>query len=325
MARALVIGGTLFIGRALVDELLERGDDVVIMHRGRGTPFGGRVEEIHCDRNDTAAVVAALDGTRFDVVYDNVYDWQRGTTAEQVTAAARAAAKTLRRYVFMSSVAVYRPGGEYPEDIELVPSDYSNTYGAQKADSERALFTLCREEGIPVSTLRPAFVYGQHNPFEREAFFWDRLLAGRPVIIPGDGEATMQWVYSQDVARAAVLASENDVAIGHAYNLANYPPTTQVDFVRLLAEVAGTNAELAHVPRERLQQLGGGLLAPPYYFGVYLDVPPVTVRPDRIRSELGFELTRLEAGLRETFRWYEQQQRPQPDFSWDDKALAAND
>ena len=325
MARALVIGGTLFIGRALVDELLERGDDVVIMHRGRGTPFGARVEEIHCDRNDTAAVVAALDGTRFDVVYDNVYDWQRGTTAEQVAAAATAAAKTLRRYVFMSSVAVYRPGGEYPEDIELVPSDYPNTYGAQKADSERALFTLCREEGIPVSTLRPAFVYGQNNPFEREAFFWDRLLAGRPVIIPGDGEATMQWVYSQDVARAAVLASENDVAIGHAYNLANYPPTTQVEFVRLLAEVAGTNAELAHVPRERLQQLGGGLLAPPYYFGVYLDVPPITVRPDRVRSELGLELTRLEAGLRETFRWYEQQQRPHPDFSWDDKALAAND
>ena len=61
MARALVIGGTLFLGRALVDQL-ERGDDVVIMHRGRGTPFGQRVGEIICDRNDTAAVRAALDG-----------------------------------------------------------------------------------------------------------------------------------------------------------------------------------------------------------------------------------------------------------------------
>ena len=63
MARALVIGGTLFMGRALVDQLLERGDDVVIMHRGRGTPFGSRVGEIQCDRNDTAAV-RALAGTR---------------------------------------------------------------------------------------------------------------------------------------------------------------------------------------------------------------------------------------------------------------------
>jgi nucleoside-diphosphate-sugar epimerase len=293
------------------------------MHRGRGTPFGPRVREIQCDRNDTAAVHAALDGTRFDVVYDNVYDWQRGTTAEQVSAAVRATAAGLRRYVFTSSVAVYHPGGEYREDVELVPSDYPNTYGAQKADTERALFALWRDEGIPVSTIRPAFVYGQHNPFEREAFFWDRLLAGRPVIIPEDGEATMQWVYSQDVARAAVLASEKDVAIGHAYNLANYPPITQVDFVRLLAQVAGTNTELVYVPRERLQQLGGGLFAPPYYFGLYLDVPPITVRADRAPSELGLELKPLETGLRETFRWYEQQKRPHPDFSWEDEALAA--
>jgi nucleoside-diphosphate-sugar epimerase len=323
MARALVIGGTLFIGRALVDRLLERGDDVVIMHRGRGTPFGERVGEIICDRNDTAAVRAALDGTRFDVVYDNVYDWERGTTAEQVAAAATARAKGLRRYVFTSSVAVYHAGGEYPEDVELVPSGYPNPYGANKADTERALFALGREQAVPVATLRPAFVYGEHNPLDREAFFWDRLRAGRPIIMPGDGLATMQWVYSGDVARAAILASEKDVAVGHAYNLASYPPITQIDFVRLLARVAGTSANLVHVPRERLEQLGGGLMTPPFYFGVYLDVPPITVLANRVRSELGLELTPLEDGLRQTFRWYEQQARPRPDFTWEDKALAS--
>src|ERR671925_88529 len=99
MARALVIGGTLFIGRALVDELLERGDEVVIMHRGKGTPFDDRVGEIRCDRNDVAAVRKALSSSRFDVVYDNVYDWERGTTADQVSAAAIAAGDGLRRYV----------------------------------------------------------------------------------------------------------------------------------------------------------------------------------------------------------------------------------
>ena len=323
MARALVIGGTLFLGRALVDQLLERGDDVVIMHRGHGTPFGSRVDEIRCDRNDIEAVRAALDGKRFDVVYDNVYDWQRGTTAEQVTAAALATAKGLRRYVFTSSVAVYYPGGDYAEDVALVPPDYPNRYGAQKADSERALFALGQVQGIPVSTLRPSFVHGQHNPFEREAFFWDRLLARRPIVIPGDGLALMQWVYSRDVARAAILASETDVAIGHAYNLGNYPPISQLDFVRLLARVAGTDADLVQVPRERLQMLGGGVLAPPLYFGAYLDVPPITVRTDRVHSELSLELTPLERGLRETFAWYEQQQRPRPDFTWEDEVLAS--
>jgi nucleoside-diphosphate-sugar epimerase len=263
-----------------------------------------------------------LAGRPFDVVYDNVFDWQRGTTGDQVSAAAKAAADGLHRYVFMSSVAVYPPGGEYSEDAELVPPDDPNPYGAQKADSERALFALGRQHGVPVTTLRPAFVYGQYNPFDREAFFWDRLLAGRPIIIPEDGRTSMQWVYSQDVVSAAVLAAESDAAVGHAYNLANHPAITQLEFVRLLARIAGTKANLVHVPRERLQRLGGGLMAPPFYFGAYLDVPPITVRSDRAREELGLELTPLEDGLRETFRWYEQQPRSQPDYSWEDSALA---
>jgi nucleoside-diphosphate-sugar epimerase len=149
MARALVIGGTLFIGRALVDQLLARGDDVVIMHRGKGTPFGTRVGEIECDRNDVAAVQAALTDTRFDVVFDNVYDWQRGTTADQVMAAAGAvASEALRRYVFTSSIAVYGEGGEYNEEARLVASDYPNPYSAQKAESERALFDAHRRNGL---------------------------------------------------------------------------------------------------------------------------------------------------------------------------------
>ena len=337
MARALVIGGTLFIGRALVEQLLERGDEVVIMHRGNGTPFGTRVREIQCDRNDVTAVRAALTSDRFDVVYDNVYDWRRGTTADQVTAAAEAVADGLhpnahspragdpglRRYVFTSSIAVYPPGREYGEYAPLVASDAPSVYGAQKADSERALFELHRRKGIPVATLRPAFIYGPHNPFDREAFFWDRLGSGRPVVVPDDGQRTMQWVHVRDVARAAILAATDEKAVGHAYNLASYPAITQLDFVRLLARIAGRPANVVQVPREQIERLGGQLFAPPLYFGVFLDIPPITVRADRVRSELGLDLTPLEDGLRETYHWYQQQRRPQPDFSWEDRLLAS--
>jgi len=325
MARALVIGGTLFIGRALVDQLLARGDDVVVMHRGTGTPFGPRVGEIQCDRNDAIAVRAALNGSTFDVVYDNVYDWQRGTSADQVSAAAAAASSEhLRRYVFTSSVAVYGEGGEYDEEASLVPSDYPNPYSAQKAESERALFEAHRRNGLPVTTLRPTFIYGPHNPFDREAFFWDRLLAGRPIMVPEDGSRTMQWVHVRDVARAAVLAVDDGHAIGRAYNLASYPPITQLEYVQLLAHIAGKQANVVHIPREAIQRFGGQLFFSPYYFGVYLDIPSITVRSDRARSELGLQLTPLEDGLRETYRWYQQQARPQPDFSWEDHLLSAH-
>ena len=73
MGRVLIIGGTLFIGRALVDELLKRAAEVVIMHRGKGTPWGNAVDEIQCDRNDIAAVQAALKNNKFDLIFDNVY------------------------------------------------------------------------------------------------------------------------------------------------------------------------------------------------------------------------------------------------------------
>lgn len=324
MARALVIGGTLFIGRALVEQLLERGDDVVIMHRGTGTPFGSRVGEIQCDRNDLTAVRTALENSRFDVVYDNVYDWQRGTTADQVRAAAIAAASgTLRRYVFTSSIAVYGEGGEYDEDARLVAADYPNPYSAQKAESERALFDLHRRSGVPVTTLRPTFIYGPHNPFDREAFFWDRILAGRPIVVPEDGSRTMQWVHVRDVARAAVRAGDEDRANGQAYNLASYPPITQIEYLQLLAHIAGRHANLVYIPRQQIERLGGQLFAPPYYFGVYLDIPSIVVRTDRARAALGLDLTPLEDGFRETYRWYQEQQRSQPDFSWEDRLLSA--
>ena len=90
MKPILVIGGTLFLGRELVRQLLERGRKVVILHRGKHNPFAGAVDEIICDRNDVDGIHDALAGREFDAVFDNVYDWGRGTTGAQVEAAARA-------------------------------------------------------------------------------------------------------------------------------------------------------------------------------------------------------------------------------------------
>lgn len=321
MARVLVIGGTQLIGRALVEQLLARGDTVVLMHRAERTPFGDRVEAIRCDRNDVAAVHSALAGQRFDVVYDNVYDWQRGTTPDQVLAAAHATAPGLARYVFTSSVAVYPAGGVHTEDAALVPEHHADVYGAQKANTERALFALGARDGVPVCTLRPAFIYGPHNAFDREAFFFDRLRDGRPIIIPGDGQATMQWVSAHDVARAAILAASHDVAIGQAYNLGNVPPITQLDFVHLLARATGCEARVVHVPRARIARHGGSLMQPPNYFGVYLDIPAITADSARVTEQLGLTLTPLEDGMRETHAWYQAQPRVTRDYAWEDELL----
>lgn len=322
MSRVLVIGGNLFIGREMVERLLARGDDVTIMHRKGGTPWGGRVRELHADRNDVAATAAALAGHAFEEVYDNVYDFERGTTADQVVAAARAVAGPhLRRYVFMSSVAAYGEGLDHDETDALAPADHPSLYTAQKAESERALFRASREEGIPVSTVRPAFIYGAHNPYEREWWFWDRIMAGRPVIVPGDGSTPMQFVDARDVARVALLAAGRPASDGAAYSLGCYPPISQVGFIELLARVAGKPGRIVPVPRERIEAAGGSLFAPPLYFGVYLDLPPVTATGARTRDDLGFEEMPLDRGFADAFAWYRTQERPRPDFSWEDRVI----
>ncbi len=95
--RVLVIGGTLFIGRLLVEELLKDGHEVAVLHRQPKHDWGRRVENIMADRNDADSVREALSTRRFDVVFDNVYDWERGTTAAQVEATVRACGDRLSR------------------------------------------------------------------------------------------------------------------------------------------------------------------------------------------------------------------------------------
>ena len=82
--KVLVIGGTLFIGRSLVSELLAAGHEVWVLHRKPEHDLGKRVGSIVADRNDPEAMRRVLSTAHFEVVFDNVYDWERGTTAAQV-------------------------------------------------------------------------------------------------------------------------------------------------------------------------------------------------------------------------------------------------
>jgi nucleoside-diphosphate-sugar epimerase len=319
LSHCLVIGGTLFIGRALVRRLLGRGDRVTILHRGKANPFAGKTDEIHCDRNEVEAVRSALAGRRFDVVYDNVYDWQRGTTAEQVQAAAEACRGGLTRYIFTSSVAAYEPGENLTEDAALAPLDSPDLYARNKANTERMLFRLHRESGFPAVTLRPPYIYGPENPFYREAFFWDRLLRDRPIIIPSDGLRGMQFVLADDLARAAILAAETNAASGRAYNVANPTPVSQRQLVDELARACGRTPKRVHISRSLIERAGGKILEPPFYFGQYFDMPPISQDVGRASRELGFEATPFDAGLAATFEAYSKETRPEPDFSWEDR------
>uniref|UniRef100_Q029M7 NAD-dependent epimerase/dehydratase n=1 Tax=Solibacter usitatus (strain Ellin6076) TaxID=234267 RepID=Q029M7_SOLUE len=321
--KVLVIGGTLFIGKALVEELLKEGHEVAVLHRKPKHDFGRRVENIMADRNNGDAMREALAGRRFDVVFDNVYDWERGTTAAQVEATIRACGDRLSRYIFMSSVAAYGDGLNHKESDPLAPDYHPIPYTSHKATTERMLFRMHATSGLPVVTFRPPFVYGPRTNYYREQFFWDRLRAGRPIIIPGDGHRLMQFVYVNDLVTAMVKAMDEPRAVGEAFNIGDPKPVTQVELVEKLAKVANVEPALVRVPRDVITQAGGNVFNEPLYFGEYYDLPPITENIGKVTRVLKMKLTPFETGLKETYKWYVRNHKARTaGFEFDDKVLA---
>jgi nucleoside-diphosphate-sugar epimerase len=307
----------------MVNELSRAGHELYILHRKSRHPFSKRVHNMVADRNDAASVRKAVGSTRFDAVYDNAYDSERGTTSAQIEATAQIFDGRVSRYVFMSSVSAYGDGLNHHEGDALAPDDHPNAYARNKAMSERALFRMHQRSGFPIVTLRPPFVYGPDNPFYREAFLWDRFRAGRPVILPSEGHRLMQFVYVRDLVDVAVRMVQLSNVVGHAFNIANARAITQHELSLELARVAGVKEpQLVSIPREKIQRAGGQVAGEKLYFGYYYDVPAITQIITKAQRMLGFKPTEFAAGLKLEYRAYVKKRRfPRPDFTFEDELL----
>lgn len=321
--RVLVIGGTSFIGKLLVAELLKHQHDVVLLHRSPQHSFGKRVTNLTADRTDIDAVKKAIGAKRFDAVFDLAYDWQNGTTGRQVEAMAMLFDGKVGRYIFMSSVAAYGDGLNHHEGDALAPDDHPNPYVRNKAVAERSLFRLHQRTGFPVVTLRPPFVYGPGNPFYREAFFWDRFRANRPVILPSEGHRLMQFVFVNDLVDMCLRVLDLRNVVGHSFNAANPRPITQRELVLDLARAANIRApEMVSIPRDFIVRMGGKPVDGNLYFGNYYDMPAITQIITKAQRMLTFKPVDFEEGLKITFRAYlRETHHPKQDVSFEDQVL----
>ena len=321
--RDLVNGGTRLDGRHTVQTLLDRGHRVVVFHRGTTpSPFGSQVEELLGDRLDPAAVSAALRGQSFDAAIDIAYAWDSRTGAREIGYMADALEGAAKKYVYLSSVSVY---GDGPMPLrEDSPRDpMLGAYSEDKIAAENYLFEAHRQGRFDISIVRPPFVYGPWNNIPREAWFWDRILADRPVIVPDDGKTLFQWAAAKDVAWALAECLENPAARGEVFIIAEAEPLTHAAFFDRLAAVAGKPAEKAFVPRKRLHELGGSAMGSRMYFGATLDAEvDFSVSIERARRLLGFRPTDPAHGLAETFAWYLANDRGRsPKFTFDREVL----
>jgi 2'-hydroxyisoflavone reductase len=231
--RVLILGGTQFLGRHIVETLLAAGHTLSVLNRGVSPdPLPPQVERLRGDRDEGPPGLQALMGQTWDVCVD-----VSGYTPRQVRASAEALRANVKRYVFISAVSVYgepqdRPVSEthprLPPAGEHVTEVNGETYGALKVACEDIVAQVYGERA---TLLRPQVIAGPHDPSGRYTYWVQRAERGGEMLAPGDGSDHLQVIDVRDLARFVCTVIERD--LGGAFNLAG-PRFTWARFITML-------------------------------------------------------------------------------------------
>jgi UDP-glucose 4-epimerase len=263
--RCLVTGGAGTIGSTITDQLVAAGAAEVIvldnLVRGRRENLAdalasGTVRLVEGDIRDRGLVTSLMAGVdlvfhqaairitqcaseprlALEVLVDGTY--------EVVEAAADAGVK---KVVAASSASVYGLAEEFPTTERNHPYDNDTLYGAAKTFNEGLLRSFTAMRGLRYVALRYFNVYGPrmdiHGLYTEVLIRWmERIEAGQPPLILGDGLQTMDFVYTEDIARANLLAAAGDVT-GEVFNIGSGTETSLRELAALLLRVMGSDAE----------------------------------------------------------------------------------
>ena len=258
--KALVTGGTGFVGRHLVEHLRERGDEVTALVRSlsRGAPLaaaGARLER--GDLHDRIALARAATGQ--EVVYHvagavaapNEAAYLAGNRDGTANVLAAAEAAGASRFVFVSSLAAAGPSRKGAPHTGDVPPHPVTAYGRSKLAGEE----LVRRSPLEWTIVRPPAVYGPRDRENFLAVFKGLRLGVAPVF--GDGSMEMSAVYAPDLAQALRAAAVSARTAGRVY-YANHPEVvTTAELVRTIAKSAGRTVKIIGLP----EPVARGILA----------------------------------------------------------------
>lgn len=222
------MGGTRFVGRPLVEQLQAAGHRLTLFTRGRN-PLPAGVEHLQGDRSSPEGL-EPLRGRRFDVIVDS-----SGRTLADTQAVIACTDAPAHRLVYVSSAGVYADSELWPLD-ETSPTDPASRH-AGKAETEAWL----RAEGIPFTSFRPTYIVGPGNYNPVESWFFDRIVHGRPVPLPGDGSTITQLGHVNDLATAMARCIEVEASTNRIYNCSGRQGITFRGLVLAAARAAGVD------------------------------------------------------------------------------------
>lgn len=299
--KILIIGGTIFLGRHLVEAAVARGHTVTLFNRGQHNP--GLFPEIEQLRGDRDGGLAPLLGRQWDVVVDTC-----GSFPRVVRASADVLASAVGRYLFISSMSVYAdlstPGIDEQSPVGTMPDETveevtGETFGPLKALCERAVEAVMPGRAL---VIRPGLIVGPHDPSNRFTYWVHRVAQGGDVLVPGGPERSIRFIVDvRDLAAWAIrMAEEGATGVFNAKG--PHDPLTMGDLVETCRAVSGSAARFVWVSEEFLldQRVGPWMELP-------LWLPAAMNALDTARSEraytAGLTFRPIAATVRDTLAW----------------------
>jgi len=272
--QVLFIGGTGNISSACVELALKRGHQVSLLNRGQSAhSFGDRVEVIAGDRNDPTALRRVAQSAFYDVVANFV-----GYTPAQVELDIAAFSGRIGQYVFISSASAYqKPPNHYVVTESTPLRNPFWEYACDKIACEECLTRAYREQGFPMTIVRPSYTYGPTwIPCAVGGHGYTvvaRMRQGLPIISHGDGQSLWTMTFHTDFALGFVGLFGKAQALGEAFHITSDEVLTWDQIYHTIAHVAGCEARLVHIPSDFIaalyRQAGGSLLGDKAYSVVF--------------------------------------------------------
>lgn len=247
----LFIGGTGVISTACSREALSRGWSVTLLNRGtsatHAAPDGADV--LQADVRDAASVRAALGSREFDVVADFL-----SFTPDQVQQQLDQFAGRMRQYVFISSASAYQtPPARLPVTESTPLRNPYWAYSRNKIACEDLLVHAYREDGLPMTIVRPSHTYdATRPPFQGGWTVVERMRRGQEVVVHGDGTSLWTITHHEDFARAFVGLLGRPEAVGEAFHITSDEAPTWNRIYTDIADAAGVEPRLVHVASEQI-------------------------------------------------------------------------
>ncbi len=258
--KVLFVGGTGQISSAIVRKLAKETDfELWLLNRGnRAAPEG--VGQILADIRDEAQTAEALRDLRFDAVCEFI-----GFTAEDVERDYRLFRGKTKQYIYISSASAYhKPAASYRITEGTTLANPYWQYSRNKIACEEFLMQKYREAGFPVTIVRPSHTYDEkHIPLGvhgKNGFYQviQRMQAGKPVIIQGDGSSLWHLTFSEDFAVGFAGLIGNRHAIGEAFHITGDEVLTWNQIYQTIADALGVELKPYHVASEFLAAAGRG-------------------------------------------------------------------